>query len=340
VAWTRDGREIVFGDTGPLGFLWRVGMDGSAPPRRIEVAGPARSPAIATGQDRLAFARSSTKRYVYRFVPGAPAIRLLTSSGWQGESTFSPDGRRVAFRTAVPGDATTWGDGQIWVSAIDGSGERPLTRPTAAVDGSPAWSPDGRHIAFDRRQPDDWRSHIWVIDAEGGVPRQLTSGDHDDNIPSWSRDGRWIYYTSGTGATRDVWRVAAGGGDPQRVTTTGSFYVAAEASDRSLVYQPQRAVQSFVVMPAGGGPAQPFLECVRWRMIAVAASGVYYVPCTGGSKGEPQLHHVDPRTRRDRVLGSLEGNVSTLSVSPDETIIAYDRTVDEGTNLWLIDDFR
>ena len=63
-------------------------------------------------------------------------------------------------------------------------------------EGSSQCSPDGRRIAFDS-QGEDGRWDIWTIDAEGGVPHRLTLHPGDENIPSWSRDGRCVYFNAG-----------------------------------------------------------------------------------------------------------------------------------------------
>ena len=82
------------------------------------------------------------------------------------------------------------------VDAETGAAE-PLTRGDHH-DGDPRWSPDGRQVAFvsDRHpNPDlNWRSDIYVVDARGGAPRQVSTGRGRQGWgqPAWSPDGRWI----------------------------------------------------------------------------------------------------------------------------------------------------
>jgi TolB protein len=68
------------------------------------------------------------------------------------------------------------------------------------------WSPDGEFIAFsawEKGQPD-----IYVVSAEGGEPRRLTEDNSQDQFPSWSVDGRWIYFRSVREGKNGIWRVS------------------------------------------------------------------------------------------------------------------------------------
>jgi len=81
---------------------------------------------------------------------------------------------------------------------------RQLTN-TSAANFRPAWSPDGKTIAFQSNR--DGPYHLYVMDADGGNVRQLTSGDVDDRHPAWSPDGRSIAVDSGNDARREIWRI-------------------------------------------------------------------------------------------------------------------------------------
>ena len=75
----------------------------------------------------------------------------------------------------------------------DGSGVRRLT-DNSAEDDSPAWSPDGRQLAFTSYRDGDWE--IYVMNADGSDVRRLTDNSAWDDSPAWSPDGRWIAYAS------------------------------------------------------------------------------------------------------------------------------------------------
>jgi len=94
------------------------------------------------------------------------------------------------------------GNAEIYVMDADGKNQRRLT-DNPARDYGPSWSPDGRRIAFisDRdghphRVPGWFADEIYVMDADGGNPQNLTNHPSDDRSPSWSPDGKRIVFQS------------------------------------------------------------------------------------------------------------------------------------------------
>ena len=332
VTWSHDRASLICTAAGSyFSDLWRVDVRGSRPPERIGMAGPrAWGAAVARGRARLAFARPNADVDIYRFRAGLPSEPFVASSFPETSPRFSPDGRRVAFG----------GEGsRVWLVASDGSQPSPLARGPA---GSPCWSPDGRQIAFDSRGEDD-RWDIWVVDAEGGTPRRLTSrgGEH---VPSWSRNGRWVYFTSDRHGGREIWRVPAGGGVEERVTRGGAGFGAQETRDgRALLFKRGLADSPLLVVPLAGGPERTLVRCVRGSDMDggfdVAADGIYYADC---GRPEPALHRLNPATGRDESLGTLEkfGGSATIAVSADGRTVLYTKASGEGSDLMLIEDFR
>jgi len=164
---------------------------------------------------------------------GGEAQELTNVKGGVSEFDWSPDGKRLVLvaRDANPDDEPEKKDGwkrkttppividryhfkqdregylralhsHLWLFEMDTRKAEPLTTGEFNEQ-SPAWSPDGRFIAFvSNRTTDPDRnnnSNIYVIEARNGAqPRQLTSyAGSDGGEPSWSPDGKWIAYLQG-----------------------------------------------------------------------------------------------------------------------------------------------
>ena len=113
---------------------------------------------------------------------------------------WSPDGTRIAFARKPDWCSDRGGTrpcagshSDIYVMNADGSGTRQLTH-NALQNAEPAWSPDGRRIAFVSRR--DGNAEIYVMNADGSGKRNLTRNPAKDVRPSWSPDGRKIAFVS------------------------------------------------------------------------------------------------------------------------------------------------
>jgi len=102
VAWSPEGQSIVFvgGAPGPV-RLWRLWVNGTRPPERVEIASEwAEYPATTASRDRLVFSHSEWDSHLYRFNAALPAEHVAASSSFETDPHFSPDGRRLAFAIA------------------------------------------------------------------------------------------------------------------------------------------------------------------------------------------------------------------------------------------------
>ena len=87
---------------------------------------------------------------------------------------------------------------------------------------NPSVSPDGKRIAFVLRTTDleanKGRTDLWIVNADGTAPRQLTASPESEAQPVWSPDGQALYFLSSRGGSRQVFRLPLDGGESQAVT--------------------------------------------------------------------------------------------------------------------------
>lgn len=93
----------------------------------------------------------------------------------------------------------------------------------------PQWSPDGKKLLFIKGNRDKNQAKIWVCDADGGNPTQLSmgAGEFNDIDARWSVDGKKIVFASNRGTIKgknnyDIWVMGADGDGLTQLTTNGS----------------------------------------------------------------------------------------------------------------------
>jgi serine/threonine protein kinase len=340
LAWTRDGASLAYDDYLSGSRLWRVSIRGDEPSRQIEIAGfNAQSPAIAVSRDRLAFSRAASQEDIYRFEVGRPAVAVVASSFPDYNPHLSPDGSRFAFSSNRGG-----GGDEIWLAAADGSNPTQLTHGPGLSQGSPRWSPDGRRIAFDS-YGEEGQWNIWAIDADGGSLLRLTSSPAAHNSPTWSHDGRFVYFSSDRGGAETIWRVPVAGGPEEQMTHSGGGRCEEAADGQTLFFLRATFGNSpLLAVSLAGGQERTVVDCVPRFGYALGQAGIYHVGCGGDPRAVP-LWLRDTATGRDRLLGTLERPATArglmgLTVSADGKTILYTKLIGEGSDLVLIENFR
>jgi Tol biopolymer transport system component/C-terminal processing protease CtpA/Prc len=129
--------------------------------------------------------------------------------------------------------------GDIWVAPAKG-GEAHLLVSHPADESRPLYSPDGTKLAFVSTRTGG--GDIYVLTLASGELKRLTFDDRMDQLDAWSRDGKWIYFSSGAhdvNNKNDVYRVSAEGGTPMPVSAdrfTNEFQAAPAPDGLTLLF--------------------------------------------------------------------------------------------------------
>ncbi len=192
----------------PVTTIWVAPSDGSSPARQFTFGSQDSSPRWSPDGGQLAFVaeRGHGPQLHLASLAGGEARVLTEAPHGVAQPVWAPDGLRIAF-VARTGE---WKKPEER-TAVERSAPRVVTGLHSRFDGL-GW--------FDSR-----RSHLFVIAAAGGEPKQVTDGDWDDADPSWSPDGLELAFVSDRSVTRfdeahrDVWVTPAGRrGRPRRIT--------------------------------------------------------------------------------------------------------------------------
>lgn len=213
-SWSPDGRWIVFeSDSASFRDLYRMNRDGSGLVRLTDNPEGNFEPVVSPDGRSIAFVSSrdgDSEVYVMRADGSGPRrITAFYRDDWYPR--WSPDGRTLAFlsnRESID---------RIYLVAADGSGIRPLNAKSDSVmEGEPAWSPDGQHVAYvvapAGTGPNRPLPRLAVTNVRTGERRFLSAVDEAAGAPAWSPDGRYVAYTSTVNGEADIRVARADGG--------------------------------------------------------------------------------------------------------------------------------
>jgi Tol biopolymer transport system component len=264
--------------------------------------------------------------------------------------TWSPDAKRVVFA-----DADADGSGLFSLSPETGERWRLTAAPVPRGDLDPAFSPDGRHLAF-RRGENDAEAEIWLLRlTEGGRhvgrPEKLTNNRIRSTSPVWSGDGRYVIFSSGVFNTGydNLYRLQASArssSEAERLTaSTGESFFALSASWSAGMLAVTRAARDFRIFTImkdrkGWTLPQPIPLPASTRSDAepALAPDGSHVAFVSSRSGHPELWVSQREGSAIRKLTAFEtGSVALPSWSPDSRHITFSAIYQNQPAVWTID---
>jgi serine/threonine protein kinase len=305
--------------------------------------GPGGDLAISPKGDRLAYQnRSGGSNAIWRgdlLHPQTPPVELISTTRDQAQPQYSPDGRHIAF------NSNRGGAQEIWMSDPEGTNMLRLTNLNNVVTGCPYWSPDSSKVVFDSRtavNADHNHADLYIVDIAERVPRKLITGTGEASQPSWSRDGKWIYFVGGASASGDkIYRIPPEGGHATVLSSDRGSYPL-ESFDAQTVYYAAVGGSGMTLQTASLNPTgtesrvegmPPLSFSLNWTIVR---NGVYFFP----AKAIHELSYFDFASKQIRPVFTVKSVFYGLSVSPDARYILYAQLSDPRGDIMLVNDFR
>jgi len=276
-----DGKSLVYAKTvGTDTDLYMLRI-GSRTAVRLTTDSPTEDlePAFSPDGEQIAFRSERDGAGIFLMTASGESVRRLTDFGFS--PSWSPDGTEIVVSPVgflSPTGLLSSATGLTIVNLKSGE-TRPLRIDGRAVQ--PAWSPNGMRIAYWGVRAQSGQRDIWTVAADGsdavGGGVRVTEDSALDWSPTWSPDGRYLYFSSTRGGTMNMWRTAIDErsgrttGQPEPITTpstwSGAFSFSRDGSRLAFASVDYRSTILRVPFdPARGeviGPPEPLVRGTR-----------------------------------------------------------------------------
>ena len=341
--WSADGRFIYFTSTreGTLA-LWRVPADGGQPVRVTDGTGAERFASLSRDGRRLAFVSRIRNGGLVLGDLRTGKVSHVQEGSFACMPAIAPDRSSVVFVSMLADSVS--------LRSLELRDNAPADVSVVLADqgtdiASPAFSPDGRWIAYYRAA--EGHRDVWVIPARGGPPANFSNQVGQDLQPVWSPDSSKIAFVSNRGGAYQLWVAPCANGhrvgEARRVTfDTGTvMYPNWSPDGKSIAYVlvTEGAKEVWVAPADVGGRPRPLTSganahSLRWSPTSgqIVVSGYWGEPL-------PALRLVSPETGEAQPFQlpaslTLDPQQPDFDLSPDESLIVLFEGSTEGV-IWV-----
>ncbi len=337
--YSPDGEYVYFSSRrSGAQSIWRVPARGGTPEQVISGTGTARHPSFSHGSRRLVFASFVSDVDIVLLDRKTGSISRIATSKDDVHPALAPDGSAVVWMSNRLGPWDLWiqdvRDGRFVVG--------PPRRLTAFEAATPAFSPDGRTIAFFRPIPSGHRE-IWAVPLDSGAAFPLIRSGADNLHPSYAPDMSRLAFVSDRSGHLNVWVVALKGGrpdgDPWPATTgAGTDAFPAWSPDaRQIAYL--HGTDVWIVDARPGGEPRAVLSGAGVQGMAFEPDGSAVLAT--GLYGTSTLHlrriTLETAVSEPLIPALALGDrnaLGSVSLSRDGQLVATDATELKG-NIWM-----
>jgi Tol biopolymer transport system component len=185
------------------------------------------------------------------------------------------------------------------------------------------------------------------MSAQGGQPSRLTRSESElEALPVWSRDGKFLYVTSGRSGSLQIWKKPLDGGPSIQLTRNGGAEAAESPDGQTLYYSkvPEMG-PGLWAMPVNGGEEVRILGSPRFGYWAMSRAGIYFVDFDVANDSPRPVKFFSFQSRQIIQVGTVEKTVSWtntpgVAISPDGRWLLYSSLESTDADLMLVDNFR
>lgn len=350
-ALSPDGRQIAFSWNGEHEDNYDIYVklvDAGAPLRLTTDPGNDEYPVWSPDGRYIAFTRHSGEAFSFHMVPalGGPERKIADAFPERNELfprylDWSPDGKSMAISDKSKADDPF----SLWLLSLENGSRRRLTSPAAGSigDTGPAFSPDGKTVAF-IRTPSAAVRQIQFVAVSGGEPRELTLRDlRYPRQPSWTADGREIVFSAERAGVLRVWRAGISGDALASVPTTGDGpeYPSVSRKGNRLAYQKSSANVNIWKIEAGLNVRER--TPTKWISSTQIETSPQFSPdgakivFSSNRSGSFEIWVADNQGRNAVQLTFFNGPLAgTPRWSPDGTLISFDCRPEGNPDIYVI----
>jgi Tol biopolymer transport system component len=337
-----DGNWVAYQWRGEKGDNWDIYVKevaGTGFNRLTTDSADDRNPAWSPDGRQIAFLRRSGDRWVlYLISPLGGGERKVAEVGG-GPLSWSPDGKNIAF-TDRKSPEDPW---SIWSLSLETMEKKQVTAPDVSYDGDerPAFSPDGRYLAFIRRL-ELGRPALYVMHLPRGELKLVTDFNSPMS-PCWTANSREIVFNSlsGTGEGA-LWRVFVEGGEPRRIPTRGERVTQPTISRDRLAYTNYTGNSDIWRLELTGqgairSPSKPLFSWSSGEFDQCISPDGSKIAFASTSSGGTEIWVCSAEGTKPMKLTEMKAGITgSPNWSPDGKWIAFDSTKSGNSDIYVV----
>lgn len=344
-AFSPDGNQIAFawdGDKGGHTSIYVKLIDAGVSLRLTGDASDDSFPAWSPDGRYIAFVRyfgsSSPKGIFLVSSLGGPERKVaeIIPGRWP-HLAWTPDGSHLAVRDADSVQQPL----SIFLLSVETGQKRKLTSSDEAIvgDSRPAFSPDGKSLAFVRTTGVN-REDVFIMPASGGAPRQLTFDGAQVFGLAWTTDAREVVFSSARSGSIVLWRIPAQGGSPERLAAVepNALYPSISRREDRLAYTTAFEDSNIWRVQFSQGkiisPPHLLISSTRADFDPQYSPDGKRIAFISARTGKSQIWLCDENGANTFQLTNLDGAIGNLAWSPDGKHIAFRVRADENSDIF------